>query len=194
MFSHAVALTVASILAFAAANIDDLIVLMLFFADRHFQSWQVFLGQYAGVSAVIGLCLLGAGPAAHLPHLLIGALGIVPIAVGLHKLLRQPLDAEEKRVPQKSSSMVKVFAVAGISFADCGDNLAVFTPLYIRSSGGEKVLITLVFLVLIGAWCGIARFLTRHRTLGTGIRRIAHLIAPWALIGLGLFILGAELG
>jgi cadmium resistance protein CadD (predicted permease) len=193
MFSHAVALTVASILAFAAANIGDLIVLMLFFADRHFQSWQVVLGQYAGVSAVIGLCLLAAGPAAHLPHLLIRAFGIVPIAVGLHKLLSQPLDAEAKRVPQKSSSTLKVFAVAGISFADCSDNLAVFTPLYIRCSGGGKVFVTLIFLVLIGAWCGIARFLTRHRTLGTRIRRMADLIAPWALIGLGLFILGAEL-
>src|SRR6266851_3828577 len=111
MFSHAVALTVASIIAFAAANIGDLIVLMLF------------------------------------------------------------------------------FAVAGISFADCSDDLAVFTPLYVRSSAGEKVLITMVFLVLIGAWCGVARFLTRNRTLGTRIRRIGDLIAPYALIGLGLFIM-----
>jgi len=73
MFSHAVALTVASIIAFAAANIGDLIVLMLFFADQRFQPWQVVLGQYLGVSAVIGLCLLGAGPASHLPHMLISS-------------------------------------------------------------------------------------------------------------------------
>jgi cadmium resistance protein CadD (predicted permease) len=189
MFSHAVVLTVASICAFAAANIGDLIVLMLFFADQRFRSWQVVLGQYTGVSAVIGLCLLGAGPASHLPHILIRALGIVTIAVGLHKLSNRPPDAEEKRVPRKSSSATKVFAVAGVSFADCGDNLAVFTPLYIRGSAPEKVLITLVFLVLIGAWCGFARFLTRHRTLGTKIRRLGDLIAPWALIGLGLFIM-----
>src|SRR3989442_806509 len=98
MFSHAVALTVASLIAFAAANIGDLIVLMLFFADQRFQPWQVVLGQYLGVSAVIGLCLLG-------------------------------------------------------------------------------------------AWCGVARFRTRNRTLGTRIRRIGDLIAPYALIGLGLFIM-----
>jgi len=189
MFSHAVALTVASIIAFAATNIGDLIVLMLFFADQRFQPWQVVLGQYLGVSAVIGLCLLGAGPASHLPHMLIRALGIVPIAVGLHKLLSRPMDEEQKRVPRKSSSAAKVFAVAGISFADCSDDLAVFTPLYVRSRAGEKVLITLVFLVLIGAWCGVARFLTRNRTLGTRIRRIGDLIAPYALIGLGLFIM-----
>src|SRR6266851_10391925 len=95
MFSHAVALTVASIIAFAAANIGDLIVLMLFFADQRFQPWQVVLGQYLGVSAVIGLCLLGAGPASHLPHMLIRALGIVPIAVGLHKLLSRPMDVSQ---------------------------------------------------------------------------------------------------
>jgi cadmium resistance protein CadD (predicted permease) len=189
MFSHAIALTVASIIAFAAANIGDLIVLTLFFADRHFQSWQIVLGQYVGVSAVIGLCLLGAGPAAHLPHVLIRALGIVPIAVGLYKLLSRPLDSETKSTPQRTSSAAKIFAVAAVSFADCSDNLAVFTPLYIRSSPGEKLLITLVFLILIGAWCGAARFLTRHSTLGTKIRRIGDLIAPWALIALGLFIM-----
>lgn len=193
MISHAFSLTVASILAFAAANIGDLIVLMLFFANGQFQSWQVVLGQYAGVLVVIGLCLLGAGSAAHLPYPLIRALGMVPITVGLYKLLSDPVDAEEKGVPQKNSCAVNVFAVAGISFADCSDNLAVFTPLYIRSSAGEKVLITMVFLVLIGAWCVVARFLTRHRTLGTRIRRIADLIAPWALIGLGLFLLCAKL-
>jgi cadmium resistance protein CadD (predicted permease) len=189
MFSHAVPLIVASIFAFAAANVGDLLVLTLFFADRQFRSWQVVLGQYAGVSAVIGLCLLGAGPASHLPHLLIRALGIVPIAVGLHKLLSRPRDAEEKTVPRNDSGAARVFAVAGISFADCSDNLAVFTPFYVRSSASEKVLITVVFLILMGVWCGVARFLTRHRTLGTRVRRIADLIAPWALIGLGLFIL-----
>src|SRR5260370_31173700 len=100
MFSHAVALTVASIIAFAAANIGDLIVLMLFFADHRFQSWQVDLGQYLGVSAVIVLCLLGAGPSSQLPHMLIRALGIVPSAVGLHKPFRQPLNRGDKHVPQ----------------------------------------------------------------------------------------------
>jgi cadmium resistance protein CadD (predicted permease) len=34
MFNHVVALTVASIIAFVAANIGDLMVLALFFADQ----------------------------------------------------------------------------------------------------------------------------------------------------------------
>jgi cadmium resistance protein CadD (predicted permease) len=189
MFSHAVALTVASIIAFAAADIDDLIVLTLFFADERFQSWQVVLGQYLGVSGVIALCLLGAGPVSHLPHILIRALGIVPIAVGLHKLLTRRTRGEDNRAPRKSSSAAKVFVVAGVSFADCSDALAIFTPLYVRSSAPEKVLITMVFLVLIGAWCGIARFLTRHRALETRTRRMLDFVAPWALIGLGLLIM-----
>jgi cadmium resistance protein CadD (predicted permease) len=190
MLSHAVALTVASIIAFVAADIDDLIVLMLFFADERFQSWQVVLGQYLGVSGVIALCLLGAGPAARLPHILIRALGIVPIAVGLHKLLSRRPRGEDNRAPRKSSSAAKVLAVAGVSFADCSDALAIFTPLYVRSNSREKVLITAVFLVLIGVWCAIARFLARHSSLETRTRRMLDFVAPWALIGLGLFIMG----
>src|SRR5260370_33037225 len=145
MLSHGVALTVASIIEFAAANIGDLIVLMLFFADQRFQPWQVVLGQYLGVSAVIGLCLLGAGPASHLPHMLIRALGIVPIAVGLHKLLSRPMDEEQKRVPRKSSSAAKDFAVAGISFADCSDDLGGFTPRYGPIRAGAKCVSSLGF-------------------------------------------------
>lgn len=189
MFSHAVALTVASIIAFAAANIDDLIVLTLFFADERFRSWQVVLGQYLGVSGVIALCLLGAGPASHLPHIWIRVLGIVPIAVGLYKLLSRRPRGEDNRAPREGSSAAKVLVVAGVSFADCSDALAIFTPLYVRSNSQEKVLITAVFLVLIGVWCGIARFLTHHSSLETRIRPMLDSVAPWALIGLGLLIM-----
>jgi cadmium resistance protein CadD (predicted permease) len=189
MFSQAAALTVASIIAFAAADIDDLIVLTLFFADERFQSWHVVLGQYLGVSGVIALCLLGAGPASHLPHILIRALGIVPIAVGLYKLLSRRPRGEDNRAPRKSSSAAKVLVVAGVSFADCSDALAIFTPLYVRSNSQEKILITAVFLVLIGVWCGIARFLTHHSALETRIRPLLDFVAPWALIGVGLLIM-----
>ena len=85
---------ITAIAAFAAANIGDLLVLLLFFADRRFRAWQVITGQYLGLSVAIGLCLAGAAAAAYLPAILIRALGVVPIAVGVHRILT---NAKEER-------------------------------------------------------------------------------------------------
>jgi cadmium resistance protein CadD (predicted permease) len=79
-------------------------------------------------------------------------------------------------------------SVAGVSFADCSDDLTIFTPLYARSAALERALITTVFFILIGVWCGLAMYLTTHQTLGMHIRHLGGVLAPWVLIGLGLFI------
>ena len=186
---HIFGVILTAIVAFAAANIGDLLVLLLFFADRRFRSWQIVTGQYLGVSAVIALCLLGAGVATRLPALLVRGLGIVPIAVGIHKLVARRAGAEAADIRQGRSHSANVLTVAAISFADCSDNLAVFTPLFTRSNRVEQAIATLTFLVLIGVWCGSARYFTRHPKLGERFRAIGNNAAPWGLIGLGIFIL-----
>jgi cadmium resistance protein CadD (predicted permease) len=37
------------IVAFVATNIDDLFILMVFFARRNFPTYQIVLGQYVGM-------------------------------------------------------------------------------------------------------------------------------------------------
>jgi cadmium resistance protein CadD (predicted permease) len=187
---HTLRFLIAAIVAFAAANVGDLLVLLLFFADRRFRSWQVIAGQYLGVSAVIVLCLIGAAAASYLPHGLIRALGVVPIVVGVYKLVATSKEDERPTdMPRRSAGLSKVLAVAGISFADCSDNLAVFTPIYAHSNTVEKTTITVVFLILIGVWCATARYFTRHQRLGERVRKVGNSVAPFALVGLGLFII-----
>jgi cadmium resistance protein CadD (predicted permease) len=48
---------------FAATNVDDIFVLLTFFADPSFRAWQVVIGQYAGILALVGVSLLGAAGA-----------------------------------------------------------------------------------------------------------------------------------
>ena len=187
--AHVFGVILTAIVAFAAANIGDLLVLLLFFADRRFRSWQIVTGQYLGVSAVITLCLLGAGGARRLPALLVRGFGIVPIAVGIHKLVAHRAGAEATDMRRGLSHSANVLTVAAISFADCSDNLAVFIPLFTRSNRVEQAIATLTFLVLIGVWCGLARYFTRHPKLGERFRAIGNNAAPWGLIGLGIFIL-----
>jgi cadmium resistance protein CadD (predicted permease) len=186
LMHYFVEILAASVLAFAAANIGDLFVLLLFFSDEHFRAYQIVIGQYLGVGLVIALSIAGSVVASMLPHGYIRLLGVVPILVGAQKLSQSKYDRNEIRV---KSTHANILSVAAVAFADCSDDLAIFTPLYARSVRLEKIVITAVFLFLIGVWCGLAFYLTTHRKLGSQIRLLGGMVAPWVLIALGLFIL-----
>jgi cadmium resistance protein CadD (predicted permease) len=66
--------------AFAATNIDDIFVLMMFFSSLTFPVRQVVLGQYIGIGLLIIISALGSLIALVVPAYVIGSLGIIPIA------------------------------------------------------------------------------------------------------------------
>ena len=43
--------------AFIATNTDDLFILMAFFTRPEFRKWEIVLGQYLGMIALISLAL-----------------------------------------------------------------------------------------------------------------------------------------
>jgi cadmium resistance protein CadD (predicted permease) len=43
--------------AFVATNIDDMFILMIFFAKRNFPTSQIILGQYVGMGLLLGVSL-----------------------------------------------------------------------------------------------------------------------------------------
>jgi cadmium resistance protein CadD (predicted permease) len=73
--------------AFVSTNIDDLFILMVFFATPRFPSSQIVLGQYIGMGSLIGVRLAGSLITLILPHNLIGLIGLFPIAIGIKELL-----------------------------------------------------------------------------------------------------------
>ena len=85
------------IAAFVSTNIDDLFILMVFFASPRFRSYQIVLGQYIGIGSLMGVSLVGSLIALVLPRYLIGLIGLFPIAVGIKELLEpHKLDSEEE--------------------------------------------------------------------------------------------------
>ena len=139
-----------------------------------------------GVTAIIELCLAGSAVASYLPPDLIHGLGIIPIAVGAHRLLFR---RETNVKPTNLACSMKVLAVAAVSFADCSDNIAVFTPFFAHLNRIEKGMVTFLFLVFIGLWCWFAWYLTHHAGFSKTVRTVGNVIAPWALIALGIIIL-----
>jgi len=79
--------------AFVATNIDDIFVLMMFFSSSYsssitFPVRQIVLGQYVGIGLLIAISALGSLIALVVPPYIIGLLGIVPIAIGLRRLVQ----------------------------------------------------------------------------------------------------------
>jgi cadmium resistance protein CadD (predicted permease) len=74
------------ITAFAATNIDDIVVLMVFFSSN-FQAQNIVIGQYLGIGSLIAISALGSLIALVVPSYIVGLMGLLPIAIGIKELL-----------------------------------------------------------------------------------------------------------
>ena len=89
----------------------------------------------------------------------------------------------------KSNSGGGVASVTAVAIANGGDNVAVYVPLFARSSPHDLGLILGVFGSLVAVWCLMAHWLTRHGPLASLVSRWGRRIMPYALIAIGGVIL-----
>ena len=76
---------------FAVTNIDDIVILALFFgqaAGRRAVVVRIVLGQYLGFGAILVACVVGALGAGLLPGDLIAYLGLLPLLLGIRAAWR----------------------------------------------------------------------------------------------------------
>jgi cadmium resistance protein CadD (predicted permease) len=101
------------------SSIDDLFILVAFFANRRFLISQVVLGQYVGMGSFIAVSMLGSLIALVVPNNLLGLIGIFPIAIGIKELLelrKNDDDDEQKAAKQPSQSSKGVVAYLSLRF------------------------------------------------------------------------------
>ena len=75
-----------AIALFASTNVDDMFVLVGFFADPRFRPRDIVTGQYAGIAALFALALLSSLLSLVISRAYIGLFGVVAIAVGAKRL------------------------------------------------------------------------------------------------------------
>jgi len=167
--------------SFAATNIDDIFVLTLFFSQTPRQRPVVF-GQYLGFTALIAISLVGFFGGRILPHQWVRFFGLMPIAIGVKRLLRKP-DDHLKR------GAVSVFDVAFVTFANGGDNIGVYAPLFAISNAAQLIELLTVFYLLLAVWCVLGYLIPRHQAVAGALRRWGRWTLPLILIGLGFYIL-----
>ncbi|MEV8507652.1 cadmium resistance transporter [Actinoplanes sp. NPDC051475] len=174
---------------FAGTNVDDIIVLtVLFLAARATgkpRPWQIWVGQYAGIAALVAVSALAALGLTIVPDPWTGLLGLVPIALGVRGLigaLRSDGDAPD------TVTAGSAFAVAGVTVANGADNIAVYTPVFRTLGVGGSVTTVAVFAVLVAVWCGAASWLGSHRRVIAVAERYGHWLVPLVFVTIGVVI------
>ncbi len=177
---------------FVATNIDDIIVLSLLFARGAGQrgtTRRILLGQYLGFAGILGAAVLvTVGAGAFLPSAAIPYFGLIPLIFGAWTAWQawRGDDDDEAKIANRN---VSVGAVAGVTFANGGDNIGVYTPVFLSVEPGAVVAYCVVFLALVAVLVAAAKFVATRPPIAEVLERWEHVLFPLVLIGLGIVIL-----
>jgi cadmium resistance transport/sequestration family protein len=187
------------ITAFTATNIDDIVILLLFFSqvDATFRRRHIVIGQYLGFAALVIASIPGYFGGLILPQHWVGLLGLVPIAFGIGRLFNGESDSSEEdeqeikpsdESPFASFLSPQAYSVAAVTIANGSDNIGIYVPLFASSSLESLLSILGVFFLLVGTWCYAAYKLTHQPAIAHLLSRYGNNFVPFVLIGLGIFI------
>lgn len=189
------------ITAFVATNIDDIVVLALFFSqvNEFFRPCQVVIGQYLGFGVLLLASLPGFFGSFFVQKEWLGLLGLLPILIGITHLAQwhednnqiQAVSGQDSNTQPRGLGLLnrQTYSVAAVTVANGADNIGIYVPLFARSNWWELLVLLGVFLVLVGVWCFVSYHLTRYPAITQLLSRYGHRLFPFVLIGLGFYIL-----
>jgi cadmium resistance protein CadD (predicted permease) len=158
-----------AVVMFAATNVDDIVLLALFLgqaAGHRGGAARVVAGQYLGFAAILAASIRAAWRAWRERH--------------------HPPDDEPAAATGNGPA---VFAVAAVTFANGGDNIGVYVPVFATAGTGGLIVFVVVFLALVAVWCLLGRLVVSHPGIARALARWGHILLPIVLIGIGLLIL-----
>ena len=181
---------------FAVTNIDDMLVLAVFFgqaAGHKAAAWRIVAGQYAGFVAILAASVLGALGAGLLPEAAIPYLGLLPLLLGIRagwKVWGERHAVDSDDAAETGNPVGPgILQVAAVTFANGGDNIGVYVPVFAVAGAAGMTAYVIVFLIGVALWCMAGRFLATRPLVAKALSRWGHLILPVVLIAIGLVIL-----
>jgi cadmium resistance protein CadD (predicted permease) len=181
---------------FISTNVDDVVLLVAFLADRRFRTSEVTAGQLAGMAVLYGLSVGASLVSVAVAHEHVAWLGLVPIALGVKELVEQvrgegDADDEVPAAGSRSSTGIlsRVFTVTAVTVANGADNLGVYIPMFAVRSAPDVALIGIIFAVLTVALCLAGHWLVNHSAFSAKLRKYAGRSVPFVLIAIGVWIL-----
>ncbi|GAA2651846.1 cadmium resistance transporter [Streptomyces spororaveus] len=181
---------------FAVTNIDDILILALFFAQgagHPGSTRRIVLGQYLGFAAILAVAVAAAFGATFLPESGIPYLGLLPLALGLKAAWQAWKDRRDgaggEAEEQAKEGGPSPLEVAAVTFANGGDNIGVYVPVFATAGAGGMSVYAAVFLVLVAVWCFAGKFFATRPVIAKALARWGHILLPVVLIAIGLLIL-----
>ena len=176
---------------FAATNIDDIVVLSLFFArgaKRPHITRTILLGQYLGFFGILTVAAITSyGAVTLLPAGAIPYFGLIPLALGIKAGWDTIRGVDEDE--DGAGRSLALPTVAAVTFANGGDNIGVYVPVFVSNSPQVVAVYCGVFLVLVSAMVFLARFIATRPGIGEWLERSERYVFPLVLIVLGIVIL-----
>jgi cadmium resistance protein CadD (predicted permease) len=183
---------------FAATNVDGFLLLCALFASPRLKGRAIVAGQALGMAVLIGVSVLAALASVTVPARWTALLGLIPMALGIWALvvlIRGGLPAsgdvervwtEEQGLERRTGS--QILAVAGLTLASGGDNLAAYIPLFAAQPRAIPLYVA-VFVAMTVLWCWLSHRLARGGWAGGRVRRWGPVVLPFVLMALGARIL-----
>ncbi|MFI7077427.1 cadmium resistance transporter [Micromonospora sp. NPDC049903] len=180
--------TVAAVV-FAATNIDDIVILTVFFVAARTTGrprvGQIVTGQYLGIGALVLASAVVAAGLLVVPDEWTGLLGLLPIALGVRALLRRDDD-------EPPPVVAGVVGVAAVTIANGADNVAVYVPVLRTLGLADAAVFGLVFAGLVAVWCVAGAWLGGHPRVTRLVERAGHWLVPTIFIAVGVVILATS--
>jgi cadmium resistance transport/sequestration family protein len=184
-------LLITSAIAFMSTNIDDIFILTLFYGNKKFKDGEILAGQFLGILSLIAISLIGSLVGLFIHQAYVGLLGLVPIYLGIRGIwgLFYKTESVQANNLSRDESRSNLLTVAGVTVANGGDNIGIYVPLLTTLTWTHKLTMVVVFLVMTFLWCMMAKYLTKHPYVSKSVDKYGHLITPFVLVLLGLYIL-----
>lgn len=94
------------------------------------------------------------------------------------------------RVKKGKNAYLSILSVAAVTFSNGGDNIGVYVPMFAQYSTAPQIItIVTVFMAMTAVWCAAAYYFVNHPLVASGLRRIGHILLPFVLIGIGVYII-----
>lgn len=180
---------------FIATNLDDVVILSLFFARGQGQpgtTRRILVGQYLGFLGILGAAAAAAfGAQILLPEAILPYFGLIPLGLGLWAAWQawRNRGEDDDDEAQLEGKRVSIWAVAAVTFANGGDNLGVYVPVFVSVSWGAVLAYCIVFLVLVAVLVFLAKWISSRKAIAEALERWEDILFPAVLIGLGIVIL-----
>jgi cadmium resistance protein CadD (predicted permease) len=175
----------ASVTTFAATNIDDAFLLTLFFA-RRIPARRIVAGQYVGFAAIVGISLIGVWGALAIPHRWFHFLGVLPLAIGIKRLLQ----ARHATAGDPRASSESLAAIAFVTLSNGADNIGIYVPFFVIARANLWMILS-VYSALVALWCFVGRWLGNHPLILRSVDRWGHWAVPLVFVGLGIYVLNS---